>query len=101
MRVTPRMQGNYDDSTHRRHEISSSSDLPNPEHEATGRVPWVNSTIYVNILFFSTRGLGPSSHTKYRVTGYYQVLRLLYSIYYKVDHNPIFWQLYKWFKGTR
>jgi hypothetical protein len=47
-----------------------SYDPPNPEHEATGRVPWVNLTIYVNILFF-TWGLGSSSRTKYRVTGYY------------------------------
>jgi hypothetical protein len=49
------MQSNYDGSTHRRHKKikdSSSYDLPNPEHEAIGRVPWVNSTICVNILFF-------------------------------------------------
>jgi hypothetical protein len=35
----------------------------NPEHEAIGRVPWVNSTICINILL-STRGLRPSSRTK-------------------------------------
>jgi hypothetical protein len=51
-RVTRGMQSNYDDSTHRRYKISSSYDPPNLGHEATGRVPWVNSTIYVNILFF-------------------------------------------------
>jgi hypothetical protein len=61
-RVTCGMQSNYDDSTHRRHKAikdSLSSDLPNPEHEATGRVPWVNSTICVNILFFPLGGLDP------------------------------------------
>jgi hypothetical protein len=31
---------------------SLSSDLLNLEHEAIGQVPWVNSTICVNILFF-------------------------------------------------
>jgi hypothetical protein len=35
----------------------------NPEHEATGRVLWVNSTICMNI-FLSTRGLRPSIRMK-------------------------------------
>jgi hypothetical protein len=59
MRVTRGMQSNYDDSMHSRHKISLSSDPPNPEYEATGQVPWVNSTIYVNILFFPLGGLDP------------------------------------------
>jgi hypothetical protein len=58
-RVTRGMQSNYNDSTHRRHKISLSSDLLNPEHKAIGRVPWVNSTIYVNISFFPLGGLDP------------------------------------------
>jgi hypothetical protein len=41
----------------------SSYDPLDPEHEATGQVPWVNSTICINILL-STRGLRPSSRTK-------------------------------------
>jgi hypothetical protein len=46
----------------RRHKAikdSSRSDLPNPEDEAIGRVPWINSTICVNILFFPLGGLDP------------------------------------------
>jgi hypothetical protein len=60
------MQSNYDGSTHRRHKATKSFlsyDPLNPEHEAIGRVPWVNSTICVNILL-STRGLRPLSRTK-------------------------------------
>jgi hypothetical protein len=55
------MQSNYDSSTHRRYKATksfSSYDPPNLEHEAIGRVPWVKSTICVNILL-STRGLDP------------------------------------------
>jgi hypothetical protein len=58
-RVTRGMQSNYDGSTHRRHKTtndSSSSDLPNPEHEAIGRLPWVNLTIRVNIFIFFHSG---------------------------------------------
>jgi hypothetical protein len=72
-RVTRGMQSNYDGSTHRRYKTikdSSSSDLPNPEHEAIGRVPWVNSTIRVNILFFPLGGSDPRviQNKEYKVT---------------------------------
>jgi hypothetical protein len=43
--------------------IFLSYDPLDPEHEAIGRVPWVNSTKCTNILL-STRGLRPLSHTK-------------------------------------
>jgi hypothetical protein len=43
--------------------FSSNYDPLDPEHEAIGRVHWVQSIIYVNILLY-TRGLGPSSRTK-------------------------------------
>jgi hypothetical protein len=36
-----------------------SSDLLNPENEAIGWVPWVTSTICVNILFFPLGGSDP------------------------------------------
>jgi hypothetical protein len=58
----PWNESNYDGSTHRRHKAikdSSSSDLLNPEHEAIGRVPWDNSTVCVNILFFPLGGSDP------------------------------------------
>jgi hypothetical protein len=67
------MQSNCDGSTHRRHKMmrdSSSSDLLNLEHEAIGRVPWVNSTIRVNILVFPLGGSDPRvvRSKEYKVT---------------------------------
>jgi hypothetical protein len=56
------MQSNYDGSMHRRYKVlkdSSRADLLNPEHEAIGGVPWVNSTIRVHILFFPLGGSDP------------------------------------------
>jgi hypothetical protein len=39
-----------------------SSDLSNLEHEAIGRIPWVNSIIYVNIIFFPLGAQTPESY---------------------------------------
>jgi hypothetical protein len=60
---------------YRRHKAtkdSLSSDLPNPEHKAIGRVPWVNSTIRVNILFFH---LGAQTLESYEIKNKRLLLR--------------------------
>jgi hypothetical protein len=75
------MQSNYDGSTHRGHKAikdSSSSDLPNPEHEAIGRVPWDNSTICVNTFVFP---LGAQTLESYEIKNIRLLLRSMIIIF--------------------
>jgi hypothetical protein len=65
----------------------SSHDPLNPEHEATGRVLWVNLTICMSILLFFSPGGSDPRVVQNKIN---KLLRSGIRKYFKVVRNPIF-----------
>jgi hypothetical protein len=79
---------------------TASYDPLNPKHEATGRVPWVNSTICVIYHYIPLGGSDPRVVWKNM-----KIIEILhphvFKSYCKVVHNPIFDRKQKRIKETR